>query len=326
MMEALEEDFLAGLLDIPDQASKEPSPVPPPTPRTSKKRVALGDVDTNIEREAKQPKRKKRTTQKTKDKQDPTGVILDLAEFDEAQTTTKEEEMCKDLKLLLQTMTKVHTAIAALDAKIDGLTQKFAKHVEECGHQPSTDATSINEQIEPPPLPSAQPQLTPVFLPPLLQVFQPPQQFQAPEVLSPPPMQHPLPHGKSPFPDVPLPLPIADTNPKFTELPSSEINKTTLKRVPDILRKYPTLRTECKMSILAVKLAREAFFGDSILKRCTPRGWNDLPALPQVELNYLKATLFAQFPRFWTCPEDFEKKWTTAQESIAQACKRLRKL
>ena len=221
--------------------------------------------------------------------------------------------MCKDLKLLLQTVLRVHTAIAALDTKIENLTQKFAKHVQECGQQTSTDATSataVNEQMQPTPLPAALPaaqpaeQLTPVFLPPLLQVSQPPQQLQAPEVLSPPPMQHPLPHGESPFPDVPLPLPIADTNPKFTELPLLEIDKTKLKRVPDILRKYPTLRTECKMSILAVKLAKEAFFGDSILKRCTPRGWNDLPALPQVELNHLKATLFAQFPRFWTCPED----------------------
>ena len=239
--------------------------------------------------------------------------------------------MCKDLKLLLHTVTRVHTAIAVLDIKIEDLTQKFAKDVQECGQQTSTDATSVtavNEQMQPPPLPAAQPaeRLTPVFLPPLLQVSQPPQQLQAPEVLSPLPMQHPLPHGESPFPDVPLPLPIADTNPKFTELPLSEIDKTKLKRVPDILRKYPTLRTECKVSSLAVKLAREALFGDSILKRCTSRGWNDLPALPQVELNHLKATLFAQFPRLWTCSEDFEKKWTAAQESIAQACKRLRKL
>ena len=80
------------------------------------------------------------------------------------------------------------------------------------------------------------------------------------------------------------------------------------------------------MSILAVKLAREAFFGDSTLKRCTPQGWNDLPALPQAELHQLKATLFDQFPRFWASPERFEQKWTICQESIAQASKRLRKL
>ena len=122
--------------------------------------MALGDVDTNVERGAKQPKRKKRTNQKAKHKQEPTGVILDLAEFDvEAQKTTK-EEMCKDLKLLLQTVTRVHTAIAALDIKIEDLTQMFAKDVQECGQQTSTDATSVtavNEQMQPPPLPAAQP-------------------------------------------------------------------------------------------------------------------------------------------------------------------------
>ena len=93
-----------------------------------------------------------------------------------------------------------------------------------------------------------------------------------------------------------------------------------------MLQKYSSLRVECKIGKLAVKLAREAIFGNAVLKRCTPRGWCNLPALPQVELNLLKVTLFRQFPRFWICPEEFERKWTTAQEALAQACKRLRKL
>ena len=131
---------------------------------------------------------------------------------------------------------------------------------------------------------------------------------------------------ESPSLDVPLPSPIGGVNSKFQELASSEINKTQLKRIPDVLQKYKELRSECKIMVLAVKLAREAFFGDGVLKRCTPRGWNELPALPQAELNQLKATLFHQFPWFWTCPEEFAHKWTAAQESIAQACKRLRKL
>lgn len=61
-------------LEIPDLASQEPSPVPPSIPKTSKKCIALRNVDTNVEREAKQSKRKKRNTNKqTK----PKGVILD---------------------------------------------------------------------------------------------------------------------------------------------------------------------------------------------------------------------------------------------------------
>ena len=83
--------------------------------------------------------------------------------------------------------------------------------------------------------------------------------------------------------------------------------------------------TEGKIGALAVKLAREAIFGDDVLRRCTPGGWSNMPALPQAELNLLKCTLFEQFPCFWTCPEEYEKTWAIAQEAIAQACKRLRK-
>ena len=95
VMEALEEDFLAGLLDIPHQASKEPSPVPPPTPRTSKKRMALGDVDTNVEREAKQPKRKKRTTQKTKDKQDRRSLMSNRQQLKKKRCAKISSFSCK---------------------------------------------------------------------------------------------------------------------------------------------------------------------------------------------------------------------------------------
>ena len=56
-------------------------------------------------------------------------------------------------------------------------------------------------------------------------------QFQAPEVQS--PSTHALPHAESPHPDIPLPLPIAKVNPKFTELPSSEIDRTKLKTITD---------------------------------------------------------------------------------------------
>lgn len=43
------------------------------------------------------------------------------------------------------------------------------------------------------------------------------------------------------------------------------------------------LQTDSKIGNLAVKLAREALFGDRILKCCTPRGWQDIPALSQTE-------------------------------------------
>ncbi len=82
-------------------------------------------------------------------------------------------------------------------------------------------------------------------------------------------------------------LPIAPRNPRFAELLPSDINRAKLKNIHDVLQKYSTWRVESKIGILAVKLARE--FSNDILKRCTPRGWNDMPALPQMELNHLKA-------------------------------------
>ena len=64
--------------------------------------MALRDVDTNVEREAKQPKTKKRNTDKQRK---PKGRILSIAEFDEEQRTTR-EEMCRDLKHIVHAVTK----------------------------------------------------------------------------------------------------------------------------------------------------------------------------------------------------------------------------
>ena len=69
---------------------------------------------------------------------------------------------------------------------------------------------------------------------------------------------------------VDISLPIAPRNPRFAELPSSDINRAKLKNIHDVLQKYSTLRVESKIGILAVKLAREAIFGNDIPKQCTP--------------------------------------------------------
>ncbi len=101
-MEHLEDDFLAGLLDIPDIVCEEIPAVPPPTTKAPKKCVALADVDANVvedevthqvkkkkkktttsavEGTEKQQKKKKTASKKTP--AEPTGVILDFAEFDQ---------------------------------------------------------------------------------------------------------------------------------------------------------------------------------------------------------------------------------------------------
>ena len=78
------------------------------------------------------------------------------------------------------------------------------------------------------------------------------------------------------------------------------------------------------MSILAVKLAREAFFGPDIMSQCTTMGQGRFPALPSKEFNDLKQTIFSMFPKFWSSPVVFEGLWRNCAEAVGQACKRLR--
>ena len=88
--------------------------------------------------------------------------------------------------------------------------------------------------------------------------------------------------------------------------------------------RYPKLRSPSSIGTLAAKLAREAYFGEDVLAKCTVSGDRDLPGLPIVELQQLKQTLFAQFPAYWRSPHEFEPLWSTATTSIGQLCKRLR--
>ena len=82
--------------------------------KKSKKRVALSDVNTNTVESAaeNEPAKKERCNKKTTESCPPvppvpTGVILDIADFDwETQATTAQDEMCKDVKLLLRTVLK----------------------------------------------------------------------------------------------------------------------------------------------------------------------------------------------------------------------------
>ena len=310
-MEHLEDDFLAGLLDIPDIICEEIPAVPPPTTKATKKRVALADVDTNVvedevnqqakkktttsavEGTEKQQKKKKTTSKKTP--AEPTGVILDFAEFDqEAQKTTLMDKMCKDVKRVLQTVVKMETT-TDLREEIEDLTfqqTRMQAQIREYTRQQAAVSGNGDEQSL-----VSEPS---VFLPPQLQESSPSQLFLAPETLPSRPAE-----PSSSLDTAPLPIAIPPRNAKFAELPSAEINREQLQSAPEVLQKYSSLRTEGKSGALTVKLTRDAIFGDSVLKRCTPQGWKDLPALPLTELNQLNTILYRQFPRFWSGPEQF---------------------
>ena len=111
-----------------------------------------------------------------------------------------------------------------------------------------------------------------------------------------------------------------------TTVDSSIINKANLLPVNAVIAKYPKLKTVGKAGPLAVKLARESFFGDDVLVKCTVHGSRALPGLSKKELAELKQTLFNQFPQYWGNPAQFESIWANCLNSINQCNKRLRTL
>ena len=120
------------------------------------------------------------------------------------------------------------------------------------------------------PVPEAKRSLLPhTSLTPRLQTFPTPQPHISP-------LAHPPPN-----------LPVSDV---MDALPSSAITRESLSD------RYPKLRSLCKAGSLSYKLAREAIFGENILKRCTPKGNRYLPGLPSKELDDLKRVMFSQYP------------------------------
>ena len=59
---------------------------------------------------------------------------------------------------------------------------------------------------------------------------------------------------------------------KGPALKSAAINKANLLSVETIVEKYKSLKTVGTAGSLAVKLARESFFGQEVLARCTVYG------------------------------------------------------
>ncbi len=107
-------------------------------------------------------------------------------------------------------------------------------------------------------------------------------------------------------------------------LPSSEINKKSLRTVQEVLQQNTKLWNESSAGTLSQRLAKDAIFGREVMRKCTPNGTREYPALPREELYELKTTLFRQFPKFHKCPANFEALWKKCMTSIEQACKRLR--
>ena len=66
------------------------------------------------------------------------------------------------------------------------------------------------------------------------------------------------------------------------------------------------------------KLARYAFFGEDVMRACTPLGMRDRPGLPRADMAKLKETMISQFPIYQRSPIDFEGVWEKCINALKQ--------
>ena len=106
--------------------------------------------------------------------------------------------------------------------------------------------------------------------------------------------------------------------------PLPPINKEKLIDPEEVTDKYPYFLKRSKLPRLAVKLARESYFGEDIMARCNVRGLGDCYALPLPVLGELtKFISNLAYPRFVDTRASFEVLWKSCIISIGQACKTL---
>ena len=109
--------------------------------------------------------------------------------------------------------------------------------------------------------------------------------------------------------------------------PLPTINDAELIDPHQVIAKYPKLLSVTKVPTLAVKLAKESFFGKEIMACCTVRGTGQYHALPETKLKQLKEFLLKLcVPRNIPTTLEFEVVWKGCTEAIGQACKSQRKL
>ena len=152
-----------------------------------------------------------------------------------------------------------------------------------------------------------------------------PRLTQHPRLLSHPPPQLP-PHPPSQLPLLKSASSRGCKKQAITgKLLSSAINKSSLLPVNTIIKKYGDLvGKDGQIRSMALAPARDAFFGEEVMIRCTAQGWGDTPGLPHKELMEFKDKLRKLYPSYWNNAPAFEEQWSNCLSSISQACKRLR--
>lgn len=103
-------------------------------------------------------------------------------------------------------------------------------------------------------------------------------------------------------------------------------DQSTLHSVDEVLQKYEEDVVKGNVTSICCFLAREAIFGDEVMKQCTPEGLKSYPALPKEPFNRLKRVVFQTFPDSWSKPSDFEEAWQSCLTSLRRTCSTLRSL
>ena len=103
-----------------------------------------------------------------------------------------------------------------------------------------------------------------------------------------------------------------------------QIDRSRLWKVDAVLLKHRRDVNVCTAGRLTCKLARLAFFGEDVMKACTPLGGRNLPGLPQREMAELKSTVMSCFPVYNCSPSEFEDVWEKCLTALQQSCNKLR--
>ena len=242
-------------------------------------------------------------------------------------------------------LSKLETKMAEVDQKLESITriQEYFIHTFQIPPHVAYPQPLPEEGQLPPPLPPKPTSAATSSLP---------SHPQSHGSLPPPLLPKPTPTGTSwtptnaytPLPPTAygcLPPPFATSRPSrpmldhpaqttpaksLGRLQSSVIDKRVLVPADVVLTKYPGLiGKEGKTGELACKLARESFFGEELMAKCTASGYADKPGLPQAELLELKEIIRKHSPQYSYSPHEFEILWSKCLEAISQCCKILRK-
>ena len=87
--------------------------------------------------------------------------------------------------------------------------------------------------------------------------------------------------------------------------------------------KYDKYMTADFCGRVAIKLARNTYFGETVLAASTVTGHSNTRPLDPLKLKEMKAALRTRFQE--TSPTEFEMIWTRCVESVARACNYARK-